>query len=140
MRLRDTLRRRLSGTVSRRRVVVDEAGMVTVEAAYAIAAIVVVVLLAVGAIAGVTAQIRCADAAREAARLTAAGDPSARDTARRVAGDSARMSISESGDHVIVEVRTGVALLPGLTLSASAVAAKEPGGQDQVMFAPGVER
>ncbi|MCR5980208.1 pilus assembly protein TadE [Gordonia jinghuaiqii] len=112
--------------------------MVTVEAAYAISAIVVAVLLAVGAIAGVTAQIRCTDAAREGARLTASGDASARHVAERIVGDGARVSISEDGERVVVDVRTTVPLLPGLTLSARAIAAKEPRGEDQVVFAPGV--
>ncbi|GAB45236.1 hypothetical protein GOTRE_121_00320 [Gordonia terrae NBRC 100016] len=117
---------------------VDESGMVTVEAAYAIAAIVVTVLIAVGAIAAVTTQIRCTDAAREVARLSAAGDSSAREAARRLVGDAVRVSISASDENVVVEVRSEVAMLPGLTMSARAVAAKEPTGADQVMFAPGV--
>lgn len=121
-----------------RRLAVDESGMVTVEAAYAIAAIVVTVLIAVGAIAAVTTQIRCTDAAREVARLSAAGDSSAREAARRLVGDAVRVSISASDENVVVEVRSEVAMLPGLTMSARAVAAKEPTGADQVMFAPGV--
>ncbi|MGW6036732.1 TadE family type IV pilus minor pilin [Gordonia terrae] len=121
-----------------RRLAADESGMVTVEAAYAIAAIVVTVLIAVGAIAAVTTQIRCTDAAREVARLSAAGDSSAREAARRLVGDAARLSISASDENVVVEVRSEVAMLPGLTMSARAVAAKEPTGADQVVFAPGV--
>lgn len=121
-----------------RRLVAEESGMVTVEAAYAIAAIVVTVLIAVGAIAAVTTQIRCTDAAREVARLSAAGDPSARDVGRKLVGDDAQVTISASADHVAVEVRSGVAMLPGLTMSARAVAAPEPKGADQVVFAPGV--
>ncbi|WP_232715631.1 TadE family type IV pilus minor pilin [Gordonia metallireducens] len=117
----------------------DDDGMVTVEAAYAVAAIVVAVLLAVGAIGGVTAQIRCTDAAREAARLTAAGDDSAREVAKRTVGDRAVVSVSVQGERVVAQVRTSVPLLPGLTLSAQAVAAKEPRGEDEVVFAPGVE-
>ncbi|ASR01348.1 TadE family type IV pilus minor pilin [Gordonia rubripertincta] len=117
----------------------DEDGMVTVEAAYAVVAIVVAVLLAVGAIGGVTAQIRCTDAAREAARLTAADDGSAREVAKGIAGDRAVVSVSVQGERVVAQVRTSVPLLPGLTLSAQAVAAKEPRGEDEVVFAPGVE-
>ncbi|ANY21905.1 pilus assembly protein TadE [Gordonia terrae] len=126
------------GSQRLRRLAVDESGMVTVEAAYAIAAIVVTVLIAVGAIAAVTTQIRCTDAAREVARLSAAGDSSAREAARRLVGDAVRVSISASDENVVVEVRSEVAMLPGLTMSARAVAAKEPTGADQVMFAPGV--
>ena len=121
-----------------RRFVADESGMVTVEAAYAVAAIVVMVLIAVGAIAAVTTQIRCTDAAREVARLSAAGDAAAREAAQQLAGDDARVSISASDEHVVVEVRSDVAMLPGLTISGRAVAAKEPTGADEVVFAPGV--
>lgn len=132
MRLRE-LRIRLA------RIGRDESGMATVEAAYAIAALVVAVLLAVGAIGGVTAQIRCTDAAREAARLTAAGDDSAGEVAKRMAGEGAVVTVSVQGERVVARVRTSVALLPGLVVSAQAVAAKEPRGEDQVVFAPGVE-
>ena len=51
--------------------------MVTVEAAYALAALAVFVVLGVGALGAVTAHVRCTDAAREVARLAAAGDSSA---------------------------------------------------------------
>ncbi len=122
-----------------RRLLADETGMVTVEAAYAIAAIVVMVLIAVGAVAAVTTQIRCTDAAREVARLSAAGDAPGRAVAQRLVGDDARVSISDADDRVVVvEVRSGVAMLPGLTVSARAVAAKEPTGADLVVFAPGL--
>ena len=78
-------------------------------------------------------------AAREVARLSAAGDASGRQVAQRLVGDGARVSISDADDRVVVvEVRSGVAMLPGLTVSARAVAAKEPTGADQVVFAPGV--
>ena len=122
-----------------RRIVDDESGMVTIEGAYAISAVVIVVILAVGVVTAVTTQIRCTDAAREVARLSAAGDASGREVAQRLVGDGARVSISDADDRVVVvEVRSGVAMLPGLTVSARAVAAKEPTGADQVVFAPGV--
>lgn len=108
------------------RIWADERGMVTVEAAYAIAAMVAVVMLGIGAIVGVTVQIRCTDAAREAARLTAAGDAHAREAATRVVGGGAQIVITESGDDVVVEVRSGLPLLTGIAISAHAVAAKEP--------------
>ncbi len=112
--------------------------MVTAEAAYAIASIVAAVLVAVGAVAGVSVQVRCTDAAREVARLAAAGDASAPDVGKRLVGNDARISVIESGEQVVVEVVDDVPLLPGLDLSARAVARKEPDGGDQVEFAPGV--
>ncbi len=109
-----------------RRLWSDERGMVTIEAAYVIAAIVGVVVLGIGAIVGASVQIRCTDAAREAARLTAAGDPSARTVAARLAGDRARISITDNGAQVVVEVRSSIPLIGAIEMSAYAVAAKEP--------------
>lgn len=100
--------------------------MVTVEGAYAIAAIVSTVVIGVGAVAGASVQIRCTDAAREAARLAAIGDTSAVSSAMAIAGSDARVSVRESGAQVIAEVRDDVPLLPVVELSARAVAAKEP--------------
>lgn len=114
--------------------------MVTAEAAYAIASIVAAVMVGVGAVAGMTVQVRATDAAREVARLAAAGDATARAAGYRLAGGNARISVSESGEQVIVEVVDGVPLLPGLELTARAVARREPDGGDQVEFAPGVAR
>jgi Flp pilus assembly protein TadG len=104
----------------------DDRGAVTVEAAIALAAIVVVVTLCVGAVAAVAAQVRCIDAAREAARLVARGDTDqAQSTARRVAPAGARMEIREDGGHVVARVTVDVPLLPGLEVTAEAVAAME---------------
>ncbi|MEE4024444.1 TadE family type IV pilus minor pilin [Gordonia sp. PKS22-38] len=105
---------------------VDDHGMVTVEGAYSIAAIVTTVVIGVGAVAGTTVQVRCTDAAREAARLAAIGDASAVQVATRIAGDDARISLQDSGSQVVAEVRDDVPLLPAIELSARAVAAKEP--------------
>ena len=121
-----------------RRIASDERGMVTVEAAYAIAAIVVTVLIAVGGVSAMIAQIRCTDAAREVARLTAAGDGGARDAGQRMVGDDVTIAIAEEHERVSVVVSSHVLFLPGLTVSATAVAVKEPRGEDQVDFAPGV--
>ncbi len=121
-----------------RRVLDDDAGMVTVEAAYAIAAIVAVLILGIGAIGAVIAEIRCTDAAREVARLTAAGDAGARAAGARLVGADATITVSEQGGKVVVSVTDRVLSLPGLTMSARAVAVKEPDGSDQVDIAPGV--
>lgn len=106
--------------------------MVTVEAAYAIAAMVAVVVLGVGAVVGVSVQIRCADAAREAARLSAAGDPHARDTAVRIVGRDAQIAIVDDGSRVTVTVRSSMPLLPAVAVSAHAVAMKEPAPDDDI--------
>ncbi|GAB17696.1 hypothetical protein GOEFS_036_01350 [Gordonia effusa NBRC 100432] len=105
----------------------DDAGMSTVESAYAIAAIVAVLILGIVGVSTVSAQVRCVDAAREVARLIAAGDATARDTGARVAPTGATISVNDSSpEYVEVTVETTVALLPGLDIRARAVAAREP--------------
>ncbi|TQF74982.1 pilus assembly protein [Rhodococcus spelaei] len=106
--------------------VTGETGAVTVEAAIAIASIVVVVMLCVGAVLAVSAQVRCVDAARESARLVARGDrEEAVPAGRRVAPRGARVEVREEGGYVTARVSTEVALLPLLRVSAEAVAAVE---------------
>lgn len=113
-----------------RRCARDESGMVTVEAAYALAAIAAFLLIGLGAVAAVSAQIRCTDAAREVARLTAAGDDSARSVGAEVAPAGAGIAVSGENDRVVVEVSADVPLLPFVRVSAKAVAAREPTGYE----------
>ena len=122
-----------------RRLLSDDTGMVTVEGAYAIAAIVAVLILSVGAITAFVTQIRCTDAAREVARLTAAGDASAREVGAQVAGSDATVVVAETGERITVDVSRSVRLLPMIRVSARAVAAPEPDGTDLVDVAPGVQ-
>ncbi|TWS21329.1 pilus biosynthesis protein TadE [Tsukamurella asaccharolytica] len=97
------------------------------EAAFAVASLIAVLVLSVGAVVGVTAHVRCVDAAREAARLSARGDDArAAKAVAEVGPPGATSSVSKDGDTVTVQVRAPVALLPGLTLAATAVAAVEP--------------
>lgn len=106
----------------------DDRGGVTVEAAFAIAALVVVAVLGVGGLAAVSAQVRCIDAAREAARLAARGDDGAAvDTARRTGPDGASVEVRRDGGRIVARVRVRAPLLPGVTVGAEAVAAPEPG-------------
>ncbi|MGB6039598.1 MAG: TadE family type IV pilus minor pilin [Gordonia sp. (in: high G+C Gram-positive bacteria)] len=104
----------------------DESGMVTVEAAYALAAIAAFLLIGLGGVVGVSAQIRCTDAAREVARLTAAGDESARRIGEAVAPAGAHIAVGNDGERVAVTVSAPVPLLPILKVSATAIAAQEP--------------
>lgn len=107
---------------------IDDRGGVTVEAAFAVAALVVVVVLGVGGLAAVSAQVRCIDAAREAARLAARGDDGAAvDTARRTGPDGASIEVRRDGGRIVARVRVRAPLVPGLTVGAEAVAAPEPG-------------
>lgn len=107
----------------------SDAGMVTVEAAIALCAFVVVLGLALAAVAAVTDQLRCTDAAREAARLTARGERDrAVAAAERIAPRGAQVVIRADGDTIVVEVNATPAagLLPGLRLSGQAYAVAEP--------------
>ena len=70
-------------------------------------------------------------------RLTAAGDPSAVSVGRQVAGAAAAVDVSESAELIEATVSTAVRLLPGLRVSARAVAVPEPDGLGQVRFASG---
>lgn len=100
----------------------------TVEAAIALAAVVVVVVLCLGALLAASMQIRCIDAAREAARLAARGARAdALPAARRVAPPDAEIEVHGEGEWVVATVRARAPLLPMLRLRAEAVAAREPG-------------
>ena len=104
--------------------------MVTVEAAFALAAIAAFLLVAVEVVAGVAVAIRCTDAAREVARLAAAGDASARSVGAQLAPSGARIDIADDGDRIVVTVSAGLPLLPVGSVSGSSVAAKEPTAAD----------
>lgn len=105
-------------------------GMVTVEAAIALAAFMCVVVFALAAVVAVLDQVRCVDAAREAARMTARGDRSrAAEAVERIAPDGARLSVSVRGDEITVHVSAEPAggVIPGVDVDARAFAIAEPG-------------
>jgi Flp pilus assembly protein TadG len=98
-------------------------GAVTVEAAIALGALVMALWFVVAGIAAVTAHLRCVDAAREAARLVARGDPGLADeAARRIAPDEASLQISVDGERISVTVSADMIL----TVSGEAFAIAEP--------------
>ncbi|MEE3065330.1 MAG: TadE family type IV pilus minor pilin [Actinomycetota bacterium] len=97
------------------------------EAALAIAALVVVLALCLAGITAVSMQVRCVDAAREAARLAARGDDrSAVDAARSIAPDGSRIQVRRDGDFIVATVVAHSKVLPALDISAKAVSAAEP--------------
>jgi hypothetical protein len=110
-----------------------ERGSVTIEAAVALSVLVVLLALCLSGIGCAIAQIRCVDAAREAARLAARGDQD-RATAAvgSIAPAGAALSVSVDGNTVTATVSaSGVGgLLPGIRVSATAVAASEEGAGD----------
>lgn len=121
----------VSGGWSRRgRADASDRGAVSVEAAIALFALVAALAMTIGGVAVVVDQIRCTDAAREAARLAARGDhASAKAAVSEIAPDDARLRIDTDADGITVEVHAEPVggLLPGIRLSARAFAVPEPG-------------
>lgn len=72
-------------------------------------------------------QIRCVDAAREAARLAARGDDGVA-AAYRVAPAGAVVSVRRDGGVLVARVSATSPLLPGIAIAAEAVSAAELGG------------
>jgi secretion/DNA translocation related TadE-like protein len=110
-------------------------GVVTAEFAMALPAV-VIVLAAVLATATVALnQMRCTDAAREAARAAARNEPAATvaAVARAEGPPGAEVQVSRVGDRVVVTVSAGVKVrLLGtetIRVSSRAVAVREPAGQ-----------
>jgi Flp pilus assembly protein TadG len=116
----------------RRRAITPDHGSVTVEAALVIAVLVVVVASCLAGIGCVIAQLRCADAAREAARLAGRGDSaSAASAVATIAPSGAVLSLQRQGDLVTATVSVGAVsgLLPGVRITASATAANDEHAQ-----------
>jgi Flp pilus assembly protein TadG len=104
-------------------------GAVTVETAIALASFVLLLAMALSALGAAADQVRCVDAAREAARLTARGEPErARTAAEHIAPRGAEVTITVKDEHIEVEVRAAPlgGLLPGIHLRAEAFATREP--------------
>jgi hypothetical protein len=98
-----------------------------VEAAFGVAILVAVLMLCLAGIAAMSMQVRCIDAAREAARLAARGDErSAVDAARRVAPGGAVVQLRRDGGFVVATVVARSNLLPALHIAATGVSAIEP--------------
>jgi Flp pilus assembly protein TadG len=107
----------------------DDRGSVTVEAALALCSLIAVLALMLAAVSAVAAQLRCVDAAREAARLTARGEPDrAEQLARRVGPRGATVAVTINGDDVLARVSANpvAGLLPGIAVGAEAAAVMEP--------------
>ncbi len=96
------------------------------EAAFAVATLVVVLVFCAAGLTALAIQLRCVDAAREAARLAARGADGAAAVAQ-VGPPGAVVGLRRNGAYVIARVSATSPLLPGITLAAEAVAAAEPG-------------
>ncbi|HVW40975.1 MAG TPA: TadE family type IV pilus minor pilin [Amycolatopsis sp.] len=108
-------------------------GAVTVEAAIVLCCLTLVLGLVLSGAVAMTGQLRCADAAREAARLIARGQrPLAEHAVAEIAPAGAKLSVEPAGGMVTVKVDAEPVggLLPGIHLHAEADAALEPGVAD----------
>lgn len=107
-----------------------DAGTVTAELAVGLPALLIFVLVAVGAVEATVQKVRCVDAARDSA-LAAARGQSGEAAGHAVAPPGARVTLR--GDDRTVTATVAVLVhplglrVPGLAVSASAVAAREPG-------------
>jgi hypothetical protein len=75
----------------------------------------------------VSLQLRCLDAAREAARLAARGDPAAATAAVSLAPAGASMDLRRDGGYVVARVSTRSRILPGVLIVGEAVSVAETG-------------
>ncbi|WP_293041091.1 TadE family type IV pilus minor pilin [Mycobacterium sp.] len=92
-----------------------------------IASLVVVLVLCLAGVSAVSMQVRCIDAAREAARLAARGDErSGVAAAVRLAPAGARVDLHRDGEFLVATVVAHSKLLPAMDIVAKAVAAAEP--------------
>lgn len=108
-----------------------ERGMATAELAVVIPAVLVVLALCLAGLGLAVDQVRCADAARVAARAASRGDAvgEARDAAARVAPEGSRIDIDVGGGEVVVEVTAPARklLFGGPAARSRAAADLEPG-------------
>jgi Flp pilus assembly protein TadG len=120
-------RDRLAGRVRRAR---RDRGSFTAELAAGLPALLLLLFAGLTAVNAVTTKAQCVDAAREAALAAARGEGGA-EAGRRVAPPGATVSIATAGDTVVATVRAPVRAIgggvPGTTVTATAVAAMEPG-------------
>ncbi len=86
----------------------------------------VVAVLCVSGVTALSMQVRCVDAAREAARLAARGDSSASTTALALAPGGSAVEVRRDGELVVARVSANSPLLPGITVAAEAISVAEP--------------
>jgi Flp pilus assembly protein TadG len=109
-----------------------DGGMATAELAVVLPVLVLLVAAGLTAVSVLIAQLRCVDAAREAARAAARGETAEvlRSAAARVAPPAATVSVGTDGEEVRVTVSATAGrlggLLPTFRVTATAVALREP--------------
>ncbi|MGI9126211.1 MAG: TadE family type IV pilus minor pilin [Mycobacterium sp.] len=93
----------------------------------AVASLVAVLVLCVSGLTAVAMQIRCIDAAREAARLAARGDGAGTAAAGSLAPAGAAVELRREGAYVVARVSGRSPVLPGIVIVGEAVSVAEPG-------------
>jgi Flp pilus assembly protein TadG len=115
---------------SERRRVAGDRGMVTAELAACLPVLVLLLGIALTAVSLVGARVRLQDAAREAARAAARGDPVAAHGLAIGAAPGSAITITRTSTDVLAVARERVHLLgnwlPGISISERSVAAVEP--------------
>lgn len=104
-------------------------GSVTVEAALGLTGLTVLLVLLLAGLAVVTSQLRCTDAAREAARLLARGQPQeAAAAVHQIGPPGANLAFEQIGEEITAKVtaHSPSGLLPHIPLAATAYAVAEP--------------
>lgn len=108
----------------------DDRGAVTVEGAIALCSMLVLFGVVIAGVSAMAAQLRCTDAAGEAARLLVRGERSlAEEVVRRLAPKGATFAARDDGQGVTVAVEAPAlgGVLPGIAIKAEAYAELEPG-------------
>ena len=96
--------------------------------AAALPALALLFFVGIAAVAATITKVRCVDAARDAALAAARGQPNHL-TTRDTAPPGAEITVTVNGDIVTATVRAPahtLGHLPGLDVTATAVAAREP--------------
>jgi hypothetical protein len=103
-------------------------GTVTAEFAVVLPAVVLVLVIAVGALQLAAEQLRLQDAVAVAARLLGRGDPGANEVVREVS-PAARLTVSDRGALVCVDARqpASLGIVVVATLTASACSLNDSG-------------
>ncbi|KAA2262466.1 pilus assembly protein [Solihabitans fulvus] len=115
-------------------------GAVTVEAAVALGALAFALVLGLLGLQAILGELRCTDAAREAARLVARGEQSrAAAAVAQIGPKGAELTVATDGDTVRAEVRAEPVggLLPGVHLRAEAYAVIEPAAAEPAVAKEG---
>ena len=127
-------RRRLGGRLNGRRRGLPrrgERGSITAEFAVALPAAIVLLFAGIAAISAITTQMRCGDAAREAALAASRGEDGEAAALRHAPSDAnVRIFIDAGTVHAEVTAQAPILgdVLPPITVGGDAVAALEPGG------------